>query len=88
MMVLTGALVVAQDEIETYTINRINPPGVDFQIGDPVAFIHECLGGVGGPFDINVDKVIVHGNWRGDISIADSFHSAKGKVFLAGDAGM
>lgn len=58
MMVLTGALVIAQDEIETYTINRINPPGVDFQIEDPVAFINECLGGVGGPFDINVDEYV------------------------------
>jgi hypothetical protein len=87
MTILNGSVVIAQDEIDTYTVHRVLPPGVDFQIGDPLEFIKESLGGFGGPFDIKIDKVIVTGKWQSDLSIADSFRSEKGRVFLAGDAG-
>jgi hypothetical protein len=87
MTILNGAVVVAQDEVDTYTVHRMIPPGVNFQIKDPVEFVNESLGGVGGPFDINVDEVVVHGKWQADLSIADSFRSGNGRVFLAGDAG-
>jgi hypothetical protein len=87
MTILNGAVVVAQDEVDTYTVHGVNPPGVNFQIANPVEFVNESLGGIGGPFDINVDEVIVSGRWQGDLSIADSFRSGRGRVFLAGDAG-
>lgn len=87
LAVLNGSVVVAQDEVDTYTLHRMIPPGVNFEIGNPVEFINESLGGIGGPFDITVDEVIVDGRWQSDMSIADSFRSGKGRVFLAGDAG-
>ncbi|KUJ23818.1 uncharacterized protein LY89DRAFT_692739 [Mollisia scopiformis] len=86
MVILNGAVVVNQDEIETYTVHRMIPPGVDFKIENAVDFVNESLGGIGGPFDIKVDKVIVQGKWQADLSTADSFRSEKGRVFLAGDA--
>lgn len=87
LTILNGALIVAQDEIDTYTVHRMIPPGVDFQMGNPVDFVQESIGGLGGPLDIEIDTVIVHGRWQGDLAIADSFRSAKGRVFLAGDSG-
>ena len=54
---------------------------------NPEQWIKESLGGMGGPFDIKVDEVIISGHWRSDLSIATSFRSEKGRVFLAGDAG-
>jgi hypothetical protein len=86
LTVITGTVVVAQDEIDTYTLHRLVPPGADFEIGDPEKFINESLGGVGGPSDIKVEA-LVSGKWQADMSIADSFRSEKGRVFLAGDAG-
>jgi len=88
LTILNGAIVVAQDEVDTYTVHRMIPPGTDFRFEDPVDFVNESLGGVGGPFDINVHEVLAHGKWQGDLSIADSFRSGKGRVFLAGDAGV
>lgn len=87
MTILTGSVVVAQDEIDTYTLHRMIPPGVDYEIGDPEKFINESLGGVGGPSDIKVDEAIITGKWQADMSIASSFRSEKGRVFIAGDAG-
>lgn len=88
LTILNGALVVAQDEIDTYTVHRMIPPGVDFEMGNPVDFVKESLGGLGGPLDIEIDNVIVHGRWQGDLAVADAFRSAKGRVFLAGDSGL
>lgn len=87
MTILTGAAVVAQDEVDTYTLHRMIPPGTDFQLENPVDFVNESLGGAGGPFDITVKEVLAHGKWQADMSIVDSFRSGKGRVFLAGDAG-
>lgn len=86
LTVVTGAIVISQDEIDTYTLHRMVPPGTDVEIGDPEKFVNESLGGVGGPSDINVEP-IVSGKWQADMSIADSFRSKQGRVFLAGDAG-
>lgn len=62
-------------------------PRGDFEMGDAGNFINESLGGIGGPSDIKVDEVIVSGKWQADLSIANSFRSERGRVFLAGDAG-
>lgn len=87
MTILPGAIIVAQDEVDTYTLHRMVPPGTDFEIEDPEKFVNETLGGIGGQSDIKVDKVIVCGKWQADLAIADSFRSQRGRVFLAGDAG-
>ncbi|KAE9372788.1 FAD/NAD(P)-binding domain-containing protein [Stipitochalara longipes BDJ] len=86
LTILNGAVVVAQDEIDTYTVHRMVPPGVNFQVENPVEFVNESLGGYGGPFDLHIDEVIISGRWQGDLSLAESFRSGKGRVFLAGDA--
>jgi hypothetical protein len=85
LTILTGAMVVAQDQVDTYTIHL--PVGTDLEIGDPQKFVSELLGGVSEPFDINIDEIIVSGKWQANLSLADSFRSHRGRIFLAGDAG-
>jgi hypothetical protein len=87
LIILPGAVLIAQDEVDTYTMHHMVPPGSDFEIGDPETFVNETLGGIGGPSDIKVDEVIVCGKWQADLAIADSFRSQNGRVLLAGDAG-
>jgi len=87
MVILNGGIVVAQDEVDIYTLHRMVPPGVNMEIGNPEEFINETLGGMGGPFNLKVDEVIVSGKWQSDLSIANSFRSEKGRIFLAGDSG-
>lgn len=65
------------------------PPGVEIEVGsDPEKFINEILGGWGEPFDVKVDEVVVIGKWNANMSVAEAFRSEKGRVFVAGDAGM
>jgi FAD-dependent monooxygenase len=89
-VILNGTAVIAQDKVDTYTVQSMILPGVDienFWIENPVEFVKESLGGMGGLVDIEIDEVLVSGKWQGDLAIADSFRSERGQVFLAGDAG-
>ncbi|KAG0646843.1 FAD-dependent monooxygenase apdD [Hyphodiscus hymeniophilus] len=86
LTMVNGVLVVAQDEIDTYTVHRIVPPGVSFDMEKPVEFINDSLGGIGGHFEVTVDEVIAHGKWRSELATSESFRSRKGRIFLAGDS--
>jgi hypothetical protein len=86
-MCLNGAAVVAQNEVDTWTIHQMVPPGTNPDAIDPLTFIYANLGGLGDPYPVKVDEVLVKSTWRFDLATADSFRSAKGRVFLAGDAG-
>lgn len=86
LTVVTGAIVISQDEVDTFTLHRIVPPGTDLEIEDPTKFVNDSLGGIGGPSDIKVEPIL-SGKWQADMSLADSFRSKQGRVFLAGDAG-
>lgn len=87
MVILNSGVLVAQDEVETYTLHKMLPPDVEVDISNAEEFIKETLGGMGGPFDIKVDEVILNGKWRSDLSVANSFRSENGRIFLAGDSG-
>lgn len=85
--VLEWAAVVAQNEVDTWTIHQVVPPDTDPNAIDPLTFIYTNLGGLGDSYPVKVDEVLVKSTWRFDLATADSFRSAKGRVFLAGDAG-
>ncbi|KAG0648074.1 FAD-dependent monooxygenase apdD [Hyphodiscus hymeniophilus] len=76
---------VAQDEINTYTVHRnVAEPA---PMTNPEEWVAETLGGMTGkPFPVKIDKMITHGTWKTSISVADQFRSAKGRVFICGDA--
>ncbi|KAH8807353.1 FAD binding domain-containing protein [Xylogone sp. PMI_703] len=87
-VLMNGAAMVAQDEVDTYTVHVICPPDADIEVpaDNTEKWLNEILGGWGGLYDIKVDKVIVIGKWQADMSIASSFRSKNGRVFLAGDS--
>jgi hypothetical protein len=88
-MVLDGAAIVAQDEIDQYTWHF----AVSEEVAkNPAAFdaekaIRKGIGGLTGEADVKIDEIIVKGLWQSKIAVADSFASKGGRVFLAGDSG-
>lgn len=75
----TPATLIAQDEVDTWTLIRYFPLEVDpaqFRSEDLVA---ESLGR-----PVQIDEVIVTSVWRGNLLLAERYRD--GRVFLAGDA--
>lgn len=54
---------------------------------DPREVVYRTLGGPGEKYEINIDEISAHSEWRPNFSIAEQYHTASLKVFLAGDAG-
>lgn len=77
----TGATLIAQDEIETWTMHQdLGPDLPDGDpIGDPSRFVAESLGR-----PIAIDEVLATSVWRPTALLADSY--GRGRVLLAGDA--
>jgi hypothetical protein len=63
------------------------PPGTDVGPIDAGETLNEILGGVSEPSKFDIEKIFYKSSWKCDLAVADSFRSAAGKVFLAGDAG-
>ncbi len=75
----TPATLIAQDEVDTWTLIRYFPLEVDpaqFRSEDLVA---ESLGR-----RVQIDEVIVTSVWRGNLLLAERYR--EGRVFLAGDS--
>lgn len=81
-----GAVLIAQDEIETWTAHLAAPIEEDTSSWDPLEVIYCVLGGSAGPYKIRVDEVIVNGIWKPNICVAEKYRSDGGRVFLAGDS--
>lgn len=85
---LTGSIVINQDEKEIFTFHTIVPTDTKAEDLDPMKVLTEGLGGIGQPCPIKVEKILKTAVWKSSLSVADAFRSNKGRVFLAGDAGM
>lgn len=74
---------------ENLTQMTAKRPGGDLDPSniDPETFMSQTIGGMGRPVPVKIDEVYVKGKWGSRVAIANSFRSAKGRVFLAGDAG-
>jgi 2-polyprenyl-6-methoxyphenol hydroxylase-like FAD-dependent oxidoreductase len=75
----SGATVIAQDEVDTYTVHTPTPPDTDPADVDPVALVQA---GLGAP--IEVDEVLLTSRWAPNLLVADRYRD--GRVLLAGDA--
>ncbi len=82
----SGAVIISQDEIETWTAHL--PIGLDVDVAtlDPERCVQAVLGGSEGPYPIKIDKILVTSSWRPNICIADRYRSRVGRIFLSGDA--
>jgi FAD binding domain len=82
----TGAFILSQDEVDTWTTHLPIPLDADWEKMDPKEAIYKVLGGVVGPFPIEVDEILVKSAWRPNISIADKYASESRRIFLSGDS--
>lgn len=82
-----GSCIISQDEVDTWTVHLALPLDVETSQLDPKEVIFRVLGGTSGPFEIEVDEVLLHNTWRPSLAVADSYRTSKGRVFLAGDSG-
>jgi hypothetical protein len=82
-----GGVIIAQDEIDTWTTHLPVPVGFDQSTLDPKEQIYRVLGGQGAPYEIEVDEILVSSVWRPNNAVADLYCNPGGRVFIAGDAG-
>lgn len=83
---ISGGVLISQDEIDTWTIHQGFPLDVDPSTVNPMDVIFNVLGGLVGPYKVDVDEILVSGFWRPSTYIAHAYRSQQGRVFLAGDS--
>ncbi|KAF2827184.1 hypothetical protein CC86DRAFT_466010 [Ophiobolus disseminans] len=81
-----GGAIIAQDEIETWTVHYFLPVGTDTSTIGSEEAIHTVLGGLNGKYEIKLDEILVRSTWRPSIAVARSWSSPDHRVFIAGDA--
>jgi hypothetical protein len=81
-----GGVIIAQDEIETWTVHYFLPLGTDTsQIGSEEA-VYTVLGGLKDKYEIKIDEILVRSVWMPSIAVARTWASTERHVFIAGDA--
>jgi len=77
----TGTTVIAQDEVNTWTLHVNLGPDVvsDDPIGDPIEFVQRALGRA-----VQIDDILASSVWGPTALLADGY--GRGRIMLAGDA--
>ncbi|KAJ5436662.1 hypothetical protein N7445_007547 [Penicillium cf. griseofulvum] len=79
--------IIAQDEVDTWTIHRFMPPDMDHAQLSSEEIGYDVLGGMSGrPFPIKIDEVLVCSTWTPSAALARSYAGPKHRIFIAGDA--
>ena len=82
----SGSVIIAQDEIDTWTVHVPIPLDTDWSSLDPVKAVQGALGGSFGSLSLRVDEILVSSVWHPTIAIANQYTSSSNRVFLCGDA--
>ncbi|KIX01108.1 uncharacterized protein Z518_10174 [Rhinocladiella mackenziei CBS 650.93] len=82
----SGHVIIAQDEVDTWTAHIPLPLDFDTSTLDPKEAVYRALGGSLAPYPIDIDEILVTSSWRPNICIAEKYISPHGRVFLSGDA--
>ncbi|KAE8153456.1 FAD binding domain-containing protein [Aspergillus avenaceus] len=82
---IKGAL-IAQDEVDTWTIHRFMRPDMDHTQYSSEEVIYDVLGGMDKPYPIKVDEILVRSTWTPSVALAESYVGPKQRIFIAGDA--
>jgi FAD-dependent monooxygenase len=81
-----GSALIAQDEIETWTLHLQMALGTNHDEIDSYEAIYRSLGGLGEKFEIKVDEILVRSTYRPSIALARQYSSPNGRIYIAGDA--
>jgi FAD-dependent monooxygenase len=82
---MSGA-VIAQDEVDTWTIHLFLPLEVDHETIDSYDAVYSVLGGMGEKYEIKIDEVLVRSTYRPNVAVSRSYSGLNGRVFFAGDS--
>ncbi|KAH8893625.1 hypothetical protein GQ53DRAFT_780432 [Thozetella sp. PMI_491] len=81
-----GSGIIAQDEVDTWTVHWPMPLGTDWETLSPEKVIYDALGGSSSPYPIKIDQILVKSTWRPNIYVAERFASSSRRIFICGDA--
>lgn len=81
-----GGALIAQDEIETWTVHYFLPLGTDTTAISSEEAVYTVLGGLNGRYEIKIDEILVRSTWRPSIAVARAWATPDHRVFIAGDA--
>ncbi|KAM5353698.1 hypothetical protein ACJ41O_000348 [Fusarium nematophilum] len=80
------AAIISQDEQDTWTTHLFMPLDAKPEEIDSHDAVYRILGGLYGPYKVNIDEVLVRSIWRPNIAVARTWSSPHARVFLAGDS--
>lgn len=80
------AAIISQDEEDTWTTHLFLPLDAEPEKIDSYDAVYRVLGGLYGPYNIEIDEILVRSTWRPNIAVARTWIGPKGRVFLAGDS--
>lgn len=81
-----GGAIIAQDEIETWTVHYFLPLGTDTSAISSEEAVYTVLGGLNGKYEVKIDEILVRSTWRPSIAVARNWATPDHRVFIAGDA--
>jgi hypothetical protein len=81
-----GGAIIAQDEIDTWTVHMFLPLGTDTDSISSETAVVSVLGGMNGAYNVKIDEILVRSVWRPSIAVARKWAGPKRRVFIAGDA--
>lgn len=81
-----GSGLVAQDERDTWTDHDFLTPGNDGLALTHEETVYRVIGGMGQPFKIDIDEILVESTYRPTIAAAKTYSGPHRRLFLAGDS--
>lgn len=81
-----NAAAICQDDKDTFTTHLLLPVDADHESIDSHDAVYRALGGMGPPFKVEIDEILVRSAYRHSIAVARKYHSPGGRVYLAGDS--
>jgi FAD-dependent monooxygenase len=81
-----GGAIVSQDEVDTWTVHDFLTPGSEQNALSAEETIYRVLGGMGDPYQIDIDEIIVQSTYRPTVAVAKAYSGPQHHVFLAGDS--
>ncbi|EKV05045.1 hypothetical protein PDIG_38730 [Penicillium digitatum PHI26] len=81
-----GGAIISQNEVDTWTVHDFRAPGSKPSTSSAQETIYRILGGMGDPYPIIIDEIILQSTYTPSIAIAKRYAGPLHRVFLAGDA--
>jgi FAD-dependent monooxygenase len=78
--------IISQNEKDIWTTHLFMPLDANPEDISSEDAVYRVLGGLYGPYKVEIDEILVRSVWRPNIAVTRSWKSPRGRVYLAGDA--